>query len=420
MRMCKYLTDKINILQDTLFYLLASIVPALLLVLVNPFLAKNLSPDDYAIIGYISSFASIVTPLVTFMLMRYYFVNYFKVDEDQRYRIKCSILQLLICFSLLMSILVIICILIYHYCFNSGSTLPVVPYLFLSVGAIWLGAIFTFQLSEYRIQRNSGKYLLFSISNGIIKIGLLLLLVVLCGLGALGYELATALTALFCFVFCFFRYRRCIFTKIDWGIISSALRFCWPIAFAGCLEFFSNGLGRVLIERLNDNVEYGYYSVGNQFATYLNLITAALFTTFNPDIYECASKRNISKLYKLFFILVSVEIFVVLLFVVFAPFIVDILTAGRYIMSVKYAQILAISQIFTIIFYYINDVTIAFGYPKVVLYTKMLVGIISIFLLNFLVSHFQYLGAAWGQSTIFILNSLVNISIILFMFIRKI
>ena len=126
------------------------------------------------------------------------------------------------------------------------------------------------------------------------------------------------------------------------------------------------------------------------------------------------------KLYKLFFILVSVEIFVVLLFVVFAPFIVDILTAGRYIMSVKYAQILAISQIFTIIFYYINDVTIAFGYPKVVLYTKMLVGIISIFLLNFLVSHFQYLGAAWGQSTIFILNSLVNISIILFMFIRKI
>ena len=404
---------KRKILLDTLYYLLASVIPALLLVLVNPFLAKNLSPNDYAVIGYISSFAAIITPLVTFMLMRYYLVNYFKVDELRRSQIKSSVLQLLICFSFLMSLFVVGAITIYHYFFNASSTIPLYPYLLLSVSAIWLGTLYTFQLSEYRIQRESGKYFLLSLSNGIVKVLCLLVLVIILKFGALGYQLATALTSLLYFAYCFRKYKSYIFQKVDFNIISQSLKFCWPIALAGCLDFFSNGLGSVLIERLNDNLEYGYYSVGNQFATYLNLVTAALFTTFNPDIYECTSTRNMSKLYKLFLIIVSIETVIVILFVILAPYIIDILTAGRYIVSVKYAQILAISQIFIIAFYYMNDVTIAFGYPKVILVTKFIVGIVSIFVLHHLIDTFQYIGAAWGQSVIFILNLVVNTCILL-------
>ena len=164
---------------DIFFYLLASVIPALLLVVINPFLAKNLSPDDYAVIGYISSFASLATPVVSMMLMRYYFVNYFKVDAQRRLQIKRSIIHALILVSFIMSVLVVLAITYYHIRFNSSSTIPLYPYLLLSVSAIWLGSLYVFQLAEYRIRRMSRAYFRFSISQGVFKIILLLVLVVL-------------------------------------------------------------------------------------------------------------------------------------------------------------------------------------------------------------------------------------------------
>lgn len=413
MNLLKSLSKNRKVFIDTFFYLLASIIPSLILVIINPLLAKNLSPEDYAIIGYVNSFSSIVTPLVTFMLLRYYFVNYFKVDENLRNRIKSSILHTLILFSFFMCLFVIGCITIYHKYFNVSSTIPLYPYLLFIVFAIWLGTLFTFQLSEYRIQRLSQKYFWFSLSHGITKIILLLFLVVVLGRGALGYELATCLTALIYFVYSFYKYRHFIFTSIEFSIIRDVLKFCWPIALAGCLEFFSHGMGRVMVERLGDNVEYGYYIVGNQFATYISLVTTALFTAFNPDIYESAAKGNKRKLMKIFGILFSVETIVVLLFIILAPHIVSILTAGRYVMSVKYAQILAVSQIFTLVFYYINDVTIAYGRTKIVMWTKLIVGVLSIVILQNMIANGAYVGAAWGQTVIYILYSVINLGFLI-------
>lgn len=401
-----------KILVDTLYYLLASVIPSLLLLVINPFLAKELSPKDYAIIGYISSFASIVTPIVTFMLMRYYFSNYFRVDTGQQDLIRRTMIQTLIVFSFLLSILVIIGISIYHYYFNSSSTIPLYPYVLLYVLSIWLGAIFTFQLSEYRIQRLSKKYFCLSISNGIVKVLMLFSFVVLLGFGALGYELAVFLTALVYFIFSLYRYRNLVFGKINKQILFESLNFCWPIALAGCLEFFSHGLGRVMLERVGNDIEYGYYSVGNQFSIYMNLITTALFMAFNPDIYENTVQGNNGKLLKILTILLVVESITVFLFILLAPYIINLLTAGRYVFSVRYAQILSLSQIFILIFNYINDVTIAYGYTKIIMWTKIIVGLLSIMILQFLINKYSYIGAAWGQSIIYIFYIIINLGLL--------
>lgn len=403
--------------RDIFFYLLASVIPALLQVVINPFLARNLSPDDYAVIGYISSFASLATPMVTMMLMRYYFVNYFKVDSQRRLQIKRSIIHALIFVSFIMSVLVVLAITYYHIRFNSASTIPLYPYLLLSVSAIWLGSLYVFQLAEYRIQRMSRAYFTFSVSQGVFKIILLLLLVVLLKGGALGYESATALAAFLYFCICFVRYRKDIFTKINCRIIWDALKFCWPIALAGALEFFSNGFGRVLLERLNDNIEYGYYSVGNQFSIYMNFITVALFTTFNPDIYECAVHDDRHKLLQIFSVIFVVEAVLVILFIIFAPYIVNILTAGCYDQSVKYARILVVSQLCIMSYMFLNDVTIAYGHSRIVLYTRIIVAVIAFFVLTCLVDNHRYVGAAWGQSIVYLIYLIVNL--ILFMNVFK-
>lgn len=394
--------------QDTGLYLLASIIPMLLLIVVNPFLAKGLSPFDYAVIGYLSSFAAIETPLIQFFVMRYFLSNYYRDGIEERRRNKTVVVQLLIVFSLLMTILVGGSICCYHYIFNRESNIPLFPFLIFSISTIWVGGLYSFQLAEYRIERRTKEYCIYGVTNGVLRVILIFLCVVCLKQGAWGYEFATFLSAFVFFIITLYRFREFIFKSFDVKLVKQVLVFCWPLALAGCLEFFTDGYSRVLLERVGDDKEYGIYSVGNQFAKYINIFTMTLYSTFNPDLYESVANHNKKKLFKVCGVIFGAEIVVVLVYIILAPFVIDILTASRYVESARYSQILAVAQIFVVGFYLMNDITIAAGFSKVVLSTKVIASTISIFVLGYIVSRWEFYGAAYGQILMFVIFIIVN------------
>lgn len=410
-RVLDYKSKYKKIINDTFYYLAASLLPMILLVAINPLLAKNLSPDDYAIIGYIGSFSTFVTPLITFFLMRYYFKSYYKKSEEELIQIKSTVLQSLLLFSFILTCVIIGCISIYHFCFNKDTTLSLYPYLLFNIGSIWLGAMYTFQLAEYKLVRKSKKYFWLSLTKGIFSVSMFVLFVVIFKWGAYGYQLATLLSVITFFIYSLYKYRCFLWEKFDYTVFKDMIRFCWPLAIAGCLEFFTGGYNKVLLERIGNNAEYGIYIVGAQIAAYINVFTIALFSTFYSDIYECSAKKNWRKLYKIFGMLATFQVAVVGLFILLAPFIIDILTAGRYTMSVGYAQIIAVSQIFVLLFYIVNDVTIALGYSKLILTTKIIASVLSVIFISIIVYKWEYNGAAYGQIityfTFFMINFLL-------------
>lgn len=397
-----------KIIKDTGLYLLASIIPMTLLIAINPFLAKNLSPFDYAIIGYLSSFAAIETPLIQFFIIRYYLSNYYKVGFEDREKIKATVVQLLIVFSLFMTIIVGGSICCYHYLFNGDSTIPLFPFLLFSIGAIWIGGLYSFQLAEYRIERRTKKYCIYCVASGILRVAIIFLSVVLLKQGAWGYEFATFLSSFVFFTITFYRLRIYIFQAFNGKLAGKLFVFCWPLALAGCLEFFTDGYSRVLLERVGKDDEYGIYCVGNQFAKYINIFTMTLYSTFNPDLYESVAKHNKKKLFKVCGLILGVEVVVVLLYILLAPFVIDILTAGRYVESVQYSQILAVAQVSVVGFYLMNDITIAAGFSKVVLSTKIIASTIAIFVLGYIVNRWEFYGAAYGQILMFVMFVFVN------------
>jgi len=85
------------------------------------------------------------------------------------------------------------------------------------------------------------------------------------------------------------------------------------------------------------------------------------------------------------------------LFIIAAPFIIKILTAGRFTEAYKYARILSLSNVTAGIYYAISNVIIAHGYPNITLLAKIIGSIINTFLFKFLISNFEFYGAAWGQ-----------------------
>ena len=61
-------------------YFGASFIPMLLNLASNPLIAMNMSPEDYAITGYYTSFSTLLAPLVAFYMLHYYTKRYFEVD----------------------------------------------------------------------------------------------------------------------------------------------------------------------------------------------------------------------------------------------------------------------------------------------------------------------------------------------------
>ena len=140
-------------------YFGASLIPMLLNLIVNPWIAKNMSPEDYAVSGYYTSFSSLISPVIMFYMIHFYIKEYFRISEDERIAMFATIAKALIWFSGIVSILCFFCILIYIKYFNDNFSFSISPYLALSVFAIPLTGLLNLQLAQYRMEKKANPLL---------------------------------------------------------------------------------------------------------------------------------------------------------------------------------------------------------------------------------------------------------------------
>ena len=399
-------------------YFSASLIPMILSLAINPLIAMNMDPKDYAITGFYNSFNTLISPLIVFYMIQYYTKSFYEVNKEERLKLKATIFKGLIYFSGLLSIVSFLFILSYIKFFNGHSKLPIYPYLLLSVFTLPLTGIYTLMLTDYKMNRDSRSYFRLAVSKGILAVLLILLFVVILKLGAFGKMLAPFVTTFFFFILCCWWNKDLFKIAFNFKLFRKVLIFCLPLTIAAMLGFFSQGYDRVFLERLGNVKEFGYYVVGFQMAGYLSVFGTAIGATFQPDIYESIVKRNFRKTAKITAMILFIITVIVIVFILFAPLLVKILTAGRYVLSTKYTQIIALSSITSMMYYSISQVTIALGKTKITLYNKILGGILTVWMFSTLISKYQFIGAAWGIVLSFVISFLGNI-LLLFIFKTK-
>ena len=111
-------------------YLFSSLFTAIVAIAINPFLAKNLSPDDYAILGYFSSFNLVVLPLLNFSLITFYLRNYYRIPDDRKHIVSDTILIALLVYGFVALIAVSFIFYLYFRIFN--VSFPFYPYALLT------------------------------------------------------------------------------------------------------------------------------------------------------------------------------------------------------------------------------------------------------------------------------------------------
>ena len=171
-------------------YFGASLIPMVLNVAINPLIAMNMSPEDYAITGYYTSFNTLISPLIVFYMLHYYIKRYYELEENDRIKLKSLVFKSLIFFSSLITIGCFFALLGYLKLFNPDSEIPTFPYLILSIVALPLTGVYSLLLADYRISRQSTSFFKISVTSGVSLVAFNLLFVVLFKWGAFGKLLA--------------------------------------------------------------------------------------------------------------------------------------------------------------------------------------------------------------------------------------
>jgi len=79
-------------------YFSASLIPMILSLAINPLIAMNMDPKDYAITGFYNSFNTLISPLIVFYMIQYYTKSFYEVNKEERLKLKATIFKGLIYF----------------------------------------------------------------------------------------------------------------------------------------------------------------------------------------------------------------------------------------------------------------------------------------------------------------------------------
>ena len=404
-------------LKNLSLYLLASVISSGVGVLINPFLAKNLSPEDYAIIGYYVSLNILFLPLVSFQLISFYTRKYFLVDKNAIIEIRNNIISFQILVGLIS--MVVIFLIFNWYASSVSLSFDVFPYLYLSATSIFFGNFYSILLTDKRLAGQSKSFFLFTVLNLVINVGSALLLVVYWKEGAFGRltailitSVCSALVSLYNLKFKF---------SLNRAILKEALIFSWPIMASAILYFIFGGYDRLALERLGDTENLGLYNVAFQITAYLGIFGTAILQTFDPDIYKATANNNIFRALSIMALITGLVLIICLIFYFFAEPIIDILTYGKYIDAVPYAKVLVFRNAAAAIAFASSGIIIGLGFPKVELINRIIGSIFAFLLYGYLIDRFSFFGAAIGQSITLLAMSLISLIFIMYKFfeIRK-
>ena len=392
-------------LKNSGIYFFSSLFVALVGVLLNPIYAMNLSHEDYAILGYYQSFNLLLVPLLHFCLFSFYSRHYYFIPEEGRDELGDTVLLGSIVIGFFSFVLFTGVFYLKYRLW--GSAFPFSPFAVLTFLQLYVGNITSFQLLQLRVRRKAKSYAKVSITQFLLTTLFSLILVVYYKYGAEGKLWGTLIATFIVAAYSLFRSVTCF--KINRKVLKRGLKFCYPLTISALLWYFLTGVDRAFLASLNDSVNFGLYSVGLQIAGYLTIFYTSLANTFEPDIYQTIAQGRKRRLLIIIGGIIGVVTFFNLLFVFFAPFIIGLLTANRYVDAAPYAQVLALHNITMACYYMVIRLLIGYGLVKTELLVRIVGAGLSIVMFWFLIKQFGFVGAAWGQVLSFALLAVIGL-----------
>ena len=386
-------------------YFASSLLVAIVGLLLNPIMAMNLSPEDYAVLGYYSSFNLLLVPLLHCCILTYYTRQYYFIEESKRDTLGDTILLSMNIIGAVSCFLFTFVFYLFHQI--SENSFPFLPYAVLTFVQLYVANNVTFYLAKLRITRQAKRFAWFSVIQCLVTNAIVLLFIVQYKAGASGKLYATLIATI---LFAAYSFRKSLVKlQIDKKILVSALKFGAPLTLSALFWYCLTGIDRLFLENLGQVEMLGIYNVGLAISGYLQIFYTTVSNTFEPDIYQTIAQKNKKKLAIIMGTIIGVVVVANAFFILFAPLLIDVLTAGRYVESTPFARILALHNITMAVYYMVVRLLVGNGYVKGELFVRIVGAICSLVCFYFLIQHYGFYGAAWGQVLSFAMLAVIGL-----------
>jgi O-antigen/teichoic acid export membrane protein len=278
---------------------------------------------------------------------------------------------------------------------------------------MYFASFYNLYLLDLRMQNKAKRYAVITVLNSVVGAFLSVLLVYVLKYGAEG-RLIAILTVAILFGTYSLKVKKFHYA-VDKIYARQAFLFCWPITLSALLTFFFMGIDRSFLSGLDDNRTLGLYNVGLQMSGYVGVFGSVISQTFDPDLFKYASLRLNKKLFYLVLLITVVTFIPNLVFILLSRPLINVLTYGKYVEATSFANILCIKNVTSILAFSLSNVLVGYGYAKFELINRLLGAFVALILYKYLIAHYGFYGAAWGQSISWLIMGLISTSYIIYL-----
>ena len=407
-------------LITSFWYFGGSFAGMLIAIFTQPVFSRHLDPWDFAVMGYFATIQGFFMPMFSLNFTTYYLTSYWDKNESAGRNLSFHLNTLNLANTVVAGFAMLI---ITIYFKLAGVAFPLFPFSILILINLFIEKFKAYYLLNCRMKKLGPSYFLFTILHVILNTGLGLLFVVKYGWGAEGRMLGQTLSVLLLVIFvisAFIKGRNYIPSiQVRITDIRKALRFCWPLILGSYLYFPVSNLDKLLLERVGNVEEFGYYNLGSSMAGYFSTFFITLYMAFEPDLYKLTSQRRIKEYFFLGFFYVIIITSVTAIAIIFSKGIIAYLTSNRYPEAAVYFNIVIVSMCLYNIGDMFQQVFNSLNKTKLVLVRNAMMGLISIILYIFFIEKMEYLGAAWAKVVIFSFYILLGLFLFLKQFLGK-
>ena len=389
------IANKANLLakvKTTGLYLLVPIINFAFSVFTSPIFAKYLTVEEFGYFGYYNTLSSFLLVFYSLSFQTYYMSVYFRETEGERKETLVSLIMFTMMWNLLF--FPISYVALYLYFKYSHSIVPFYPFVLLLFSGTVLGIAKGFVQINFRMEQKPVLFLIWVSGFRVASILVSLYFVVIPKMALPGRLLGILLVEVFFFVITLYLTCKKQKIRIDKKVLRVAIKKISPLLPASLLFMTIFSFDNIALERMHQPKEMGLYNIGKNIAQFLFTALYPFFQAFEPDIYKHAVQKDHKSLKRIGFLIFGITAFSLLSFWLISPYLIRYLTAGKYIASLKYSNMLAISYCLNVFFAYFDAVIMAWQETKVHLYINMVVATVSVVIYTVASKYFSAMGIA--------------------------
>lgn len=283
-----------KVFKNSIFYMIASFLPAIVGFLMLPIYSKYLTPDDYGVVALVLSLQAFLPLIMTLQIhssiSRFYF-DY----KDNKIKLRTFISTLV--FSTFLLSTIILSLLLFNYkeiiSFLFPKTVGFNNLFLLGILTAYIAVFNSIFIALIRVQQKAKLFMKASISLFFISLFINILEVIIYERGAYGVVEAALITVIFSFFIYVFFVKELFILQFNFNMVLDPLKYSIPLiphSLSGLIFMYSD---RIILERYVTLSVIGLYMFSDKVAMIFKILVNEFNSAFSPFFNEKSKQSKI-------------------------------------------------------------------------------------------------------------------------------